>query len=140
MHARPRLAYWLFVTLCMLISRALGRSLKSQRSSLSALLQNGSPRTFATLKLRRPRLSTQQLRPSLQWHGLFTTPAVFRSYSTKMENIASLDTAVLGNYELLTEFKLDYAPVVVSKLRSKKTGFSVVVGNNKSERGKWCCD
>lgn len=38
----------------------------------------------------------------------------------------------LGNYELLTEFKLDYAPVTITKYRSKKTGFSVVVGDHKS--------
>ncbi|KAJ9101136.1 hypothetical protein QFC21_003354 [Naganishia friedmannii] len=38
----------------------------------------------------------------------------------------------LGNYEVLTEFSLDYAPVTVTKYRSKKTGFQVVVGNHKS--------
>jgi len=32
----------------------------------------------------------------------------------------------------LTEFQLDYAPVNVLKLRSKKTGFSVVVGQTKT--------
>lgn len=37
-----------------------------------------------------------------------------------------------GNYEQLTEFKLAYAPVTVAKYRSTKTGFSVVVANNKA--------
>lgn len=39
----------------------------------------------------------------------------------------------LGNYEVLTEFSLDYAPVTVTKYRSKKTGFQVVVGNHKGK-------
>lgn len=38
----------------------------------------------------------------------------------------------LGNYERLTEFKLPYAPVEISKYRSKKTGFQVVVANNRA--------
>jgi Zn-dependent M16 (insulinase) family peptidase len=42
------------------------------------------------------------------------------------------DVVDLGNYERLTEFKLAYAPVTVAKYRSKKTGFSVVVANNKA--------
>lgn len=37
-----------------------------------------------------------------------------------------------GNYELLSEFKLDYAPASVAKYRSKKTGFTVVVADNKA--------
>ena len=39
----------------------------------------------------------------------------------------------LGNYEVLSEFSLEYAPVTVTKYRSKKTGFQVVVGNHKGE-------
>lgn len=46
-----------------------------------------------------------------------------------MSSTANVD---LGNYEQLTEFKLAYAPVTVAKYRSKKTGFSVVVANNKA--------
>ena len=42
----------------------------------------------------------------------------------------------LGNYEVLSEFSLEYAPVTVTKYRSKKTGFQVVVGNHK---GKCVC-
>jgi Zn-dependent M16 (insulinase) family peptidase len=45
---------------------------------------------------------------------------------------AEHDAVDLGNYERLTEFKLAYAPVTVAKYRSKKTGFSVVVANNKA--------
>ena len=45
---------------------------------------------------------------------------------------AEQDAVDFGNYERLTEFKLAYAPVTVAKYRSKKTGFSVVVANNKA--------
>lgn len=50
-----------------------------------------------------------------------------------MTATASPSGGDLGAYELLTEFKLDYAPVTVSKYRSKKTGFQVVVGDHKCE-------
>jgi hypothetical protein len=46
---------------------------------------------------------------------------------------ATSDKVDLGNYEVLTEFSLEYAPVTVTKYRSKKTGFQVVVGNHKGE-------
>jgi hypothetical protein len=36
-----------------------------------------------------------------------------------------------GNFELLTSFDLEYAPVKVSKWRSKRTGLTVVVGGHK---------
>lgn len=49
----------------------------------------------------------------------------------------SSDRVDLGNYEVLSEFSLEYAPVTVTKYRSKKTGFQVVVGNHKGE--SVCC-
>lgn len=46
---------------------------------------------------------------------------------------ATSEKVDLGDYEVLTEFSLEYAPVTVTKYRSKKTGFQVVVGNHKGE-------
>ncbi|KAJ9111193.1 hypothetical protein QFC20_002687 [Naganishia adeliensis] len=45
---------------------------------------------------------------------------------------ATSEKVDLGDYEVLTEFSLEYAPVTVTKYRSKKTGFQVVVGNHKA--------
>jgi hypothetical protein len=46
--------------------------------------------------------------------------------------MASLSPSQLGNYEILTDFKLEYAPVNIIKLRSRKTGLEVVVGQTKT--------
>lgn len=39
--------------------------------------------------------------------------------------------AEFGNYEVLTDFELAFAPVRVTKFRSKKTGLQVVLGHHK---------
>jgi hypothetical protein len=58
-----------------------------------------------------------------------TTAAAMSTSSASSSN-GEVD---LGNYEVLSEFSLEYAPVTVTKYRSKKTGFQVVVGNHKGE-------
>lgn len=44
----------------------------------------------------------------------------------------------LGNYEVLADFALEYAPVQVTKYRSKKTGLQAVVGNHKGKPDHIC--
>lgn len=39
----------------------------------------------------------------------------------------------LGNYDLITDFQLDSAPVHVIKLRSRRTGLQVVLGQHKGQ-------
>jgi hypothetical protein len=43
--------------------------------------------------------------------------------------------AELGNYEILTDFDFDFAPVRIIKFRSKATGLQVVLGNHKGLLG-----
>jgi hypothetical protein len=71
----------------------------------------------ATPTLTRPRES------------LDTSPR--KSQRTMASLAQNQDVKDYGNFELLTSFDLEYAPVKVSKWRSKRTGLSVVVGGHK---------
>jgi hypothetical protein len=53
-----------------------------------------------------------------------------RNMSTNKDEAAGVD---YGHFELLQSFPLKYAPVTVSKWRSKRTGLTVVVGSHKGE-------
>jgi hypothetical protein len=58
--------------------------------------------------------------------------ATTRTITNELASNMTSPTAKLGNYELLTHFQMKYAPVTVAKYRSTRTGFSVVVADNKA--------
>jgi hypothetical protein len=54
----------------------------------------------------------------------------FQSQHRSMASVSAQKATDFGDFELLQSFPIKYAPVTVSKWRSKKTGLTVVVGSH----------
>jgi hypothetical protein len=81
--------------------------------------------------LPRHRRNIESIIYDLVCSLFFASPQ--RIFDSTIMSASSTPDVDLGNYEILSDFALEYAPVTVTKYRSKKTGFQVVVGNHKGK-------
>ncbi len=131
---------WLLVY--MLISHTTSRALRSNGRTtwrliaLTPLALAFTYKSIGTWTAGRHSTSNQSTSRASQLYSFLRpyrlAPSKFTRSASTMETISSLPPSELGNYEVLADFHLDYAPVNVLKIRSKKTGFSVVVGQAKT--------
>lgn len=122
-----------------MLARAISRPSVSVRS-LGKYPTLTTLRPTAIAKALSPRVTQRLLSNSrLKATNLLSSrPLPISFVKVPANTIRNMSTSTdqkvdLGNYEVLTEFSLDYAPVTVTKYRSKKTGFQVVVGNHKGK-------
>ncbi|KAJ9110677.1 hypothetical protein QFC19_001506 [Naganishia cerealis] len=120
-----------------MLARAIVRPPVSARSiGKYSTLTTLRPTSLAKTLISKGNNSLQSISHLKAATSALSPPLTFLNAKLPTHTIRNMSTSAtqkvdLGNYEVLTEFSLDYAPVTVTKYRSKKTGFQVVVGNHK---------